>query len=69
MYCFFYRKRKVRNKTTDSVILLREENQKKGKNRCKTCHLIGHRAAGCPLNAPKPRYEMVHSHKKIVYSL
>ena len=42
---------------------------KKGKNRCKNCHLIGHRAAGCPLNAPKPRYEMVHSHKKIVYSL
>ena len=38
---------------------------KKGKNRCKTCHLIGHRAAGCPLNAPKPRYEMVHSHKKL----
>ena len=39
---------------------------KKGKNRCKTCRLIGHRVAGCPLNAPKPRYEMVPIQKKLV---
>jgi hypothetical protein len=31
---------------------------KKGKNRCKQCKCIGHRAAGCPLNGPKPRYEV-----------
>ena len=41
MYCFFYRKRKVRNKTADSVILLREENQNECNDLDKILVLIG----------------------------
>ena len=37
-------------------------SSRKGKNRCKQCHLLGHRKAACPQNPPKPRYELITSH-------
>ena len=37
-------------------------SSRKGENRCKPCHLTGHRKAGCLENLPKPRYELITSH-------
>ncbi|XP_040242864.2 uncharacterized protein [Aegilops tauschii subsp. strangulata] len=33
----------------------KEPKQLGSKNRCKRCHILGHRQSTCPLNGPKPR--------------
>lgn len=41
--------------------------RKKGKNKCRKCECIGHREAGCPLNGPKPRYDLIPSQFVMYY--